>query len=176
MSLLRTRSPDVPWPDESHRGVPSRSVSTAVFAYLRAVAAACSDRGLTVIGVDNAGTDGHWSGRLELSPQRLSSGYHAAVELRWSERTGWEVALRQRPDPEALPWRFLHVERTPAAEQVAAFLAGLLRGEDLGMVYPARFREDGTATELMAELRRHTDDGSGGDGVNAGPARREDDE
>lgn len=175
MSSLHTRPPDVAGPQEPDRGSPSRSTSAAVFAYLRSVAAACDERGLVVTGIDNAtGTDGHWSGRLELFPQHLSTAGPAAVELRWSETTGWEVALQQPSEPGAL--RYLHLERAPAAQQVAAFVAGLLRGEELGMVYPARFREADTAAELMAELRRHTGNEPGGNGASAGPARTEDDE
>ncbi|MDQ3990525.1 MAG: DUF6292 family protein, partial [Actinomycetota bacterium] len=132
--------------------------TAALAAYLDAVAAAINRRAIAVAGVQTS-TEGQISGRIQLVRQRTRRP-RAAVELRWSESTGWEAALRPIRGQPATPWRFLHADLTPQPDCVASFADGLLRGEDLGMLYPARFHAAGTdLTDLTARLTRAAAEG-----------------
>jgi hypothetical protein len=130
----------------------ANQVTTALISYLEAVARALNRWGVAVAGVEITPTAvGPFGGRIQLARQRRSGGGpQAAVELRWSETTGWEVGLRPTRKDVARPWRFLHAELTPHPDQVASFTDGLLRGQDLGMTYPAHFRAPGDNVATLA--------------------------
>ncbi|MGH3907223.1 MAG: DUF6292 family protein [Pseudonocardiaceae bacterium] len=87
------------------------------------------------------------------------------AELHWHEHTGWQFALRRRGEPDATPWRFLHLELAPVPAHVAAFTRGLLDGQDLGLPYPAQFRtpghDPGALVALLSRRAVSTDRGPG---------------
>lgn len=123
----------------------------------------CGHRSLTrwkvpVAGVEVVPNDGVVSGRITLAGQRDRRS-RPSFELRWFETTGWEFDLHHAGDPEPMPWRFLHFSLVPAPAHVASFTDGLLRGEDLGMAHPARFRRPGDDLPALTDLlRRHSRD------------------
>lgn len=133
----------------------SNRVTGALINYLEAVATTLNRRGVAVAGVETTGDLGLFSGRIQLAKQGPSNLGRTAVELRWMETTGWEVALCPTSADAVSPWRFLHAELVPHPEHVASFTAELLRGEDLGMSYPANFRTaGGDLTAVASQLTR----------------------
>lgn len=94
---------------ERRRAVADRALSNritaALIAYLETVAAALNRRGVAVAGVANTTADlGMVSGRIQLAQQRTRShDLRGALQLRWTETTGWEVALRPTPEDAVTP-------------------------------------------------------------------------
>lgn len=134
------------------RSVPYR-VTTALTSYLDAVTEALTRWKVPVAGVEVVPNDGVVSGRITLAGQRDRRS-RPSFELRWFETTGWEFDLHHAGDPEPMPWRFLHFSLVPAPAHVASFTDGLLRGEDLGMAHPARFRRPGDDLPALTDLLR----------------------
>lgn len=135
------------------RPQPTDRLTAALIRYLEAVAVALNRRAVAVAGVEITGSpEVACSGRIQLGRQRPGvGGPEQAVELRWSESTGWEVALWPGAG-EAAPWRFLHVSLAPEPVHVAAFTYRLLRGEELGLPYPAQFRSSGGDTAALYDV------------------------
>lgn len=154
-------SPDIASHAESAPAVRERAlpnwVTAALIDYLEAVAAALNRRAVAVAGVETTTAElGLVSGRIQLARQCSRDHDHReAVQLRWAETTGWEVTLRPTHDDAVTPWRFLHADLVPPPEHVASFTDGLLRGEELGLRYPASFRSVGNdLTGLAKRLAR----------------------
>lgn len=133
----------------------SNRVTGALISYLETVATTLNRRGVAVAGVETTDDLGLFGGRIQLARQGPSNLDRVPVELRWTETTGWEVALCPTSADPVSPWRFLHANLVPHPEHVASFTAGLLRGEDLGMRYPANFRTaGGDLTAVASQLAR----------------------
>ncbi|MBO0848205.1 MAG: hypothetical protein J2P20_01975 [Pseudonocardia sp.] len=108
--------------------------------YVDAVASALRAEGLSVADVRiRPGSD--LGAELTLVPaDPLRDGVPGRVELAWAEDTGWCLS-HHLLGPEAAPWRYLHIELAPSPETVARFVAATLYDrEDVGMLYPERFR------------------------------------
>jgi hypothetical protein len=135
----------------------STRVTAALSGYLNAVARALNRSGVTVATVETTGSArGLFSGRIQLARQRgRDRGYRDAVELHWTETTGWGVTFRAARDDAVSPSRFLHADLTPHPDHVASFTDSLLRGEDLGVAYPARFRTPGADLATLAGNLAH---------------------
>lgn len=142
------------------RSVPQQ-VTTALRSYLDAVTEALARWNVPATGTDLATSERTLSGRIQLDGHRdHSASPPIRAELRWFETTGWELALHDPGDPEPMPWRFLHAALVPDPSHVASFTHGLLRGEDLGMAHPVRFRRRGEDVPTLTDLlRRHGRDG-----------------
>lgn len=146
------------------RSIPYR-VTAALASYVDATTDALARWEIPVTGVDVTTRGGVLGARIRLAERHDAHTGPVPAELRWFETTGWELALQPTGEPEPVPWRFLHFGLVPTPAHVASFTHGLLRGEDLGMPYPARFRRPGDSMSALVDLLRRCSRDARGTGM-----------
>jgi hypothetical protein len=131
-----------------------RRCPAALATYLTLVREELSRRGIEVVAVRiRAGRPQEaLSARLELAPGGAGTGLvRVPVAAGWHEELGWWAEVGDRPGPARC---YLNADVAAYPTQVADFLTGLARGEDLGSMHPAlhRYRLLAGEQELVNRL------------------------
>jgi hypothetical protein len=140
------------------------TLDLVVTGYLSAVARALDRRGVAEsrlrIGPSHAE---QLAGSLDLEPIRFPH-HISRVTLRWDERSGCSALLYHHDATDGseplVSRRYLHSDVVPAPDVVAAFVADLCAGRDVGMPYPADVLDRGHIGEhrrirVLAALAQH---------------------
>lgn len=151
-------------PEQYASGLSGATVDLLVTGYLSAVARALDRRNIAEsrlrIGPSHAE---HLAGSLDLEPIRFPHHF-SRVTLRWDERSGCSALLYQQDSTDGseplVSRRYLHSDVVPEPDVVAAFVADLCAGRDVGMVYPADVLDRSHISErhrirVLAALAEH---------------------
>lgn len=149
-----------PRPNPDTAAAAGQDAVSALAGYLDSVAAELAGRGIPLLD-SQVQARPLLSGRIRLARQRHRRGVgRCRVVLTWAEDQGWAAMLHppgRGVDEPALPWRFLHLDLVVDPATVANFTAALLRGDELGMPYPAQFRHRGAyLPAVITKLIEHT--------------------
>jgi Family of unknown function (DUF6292) len=135
VTIATAATPPVP---ATSAGASAVTRDLLVMGYLSAVAEALDRRGVAESSIRMGAPDSdRLSGSLALEPIVARGGlsWGCPLSVGWDEDDGWSAELRA-PAPGETARRFLHPELVAAPSLVAGFVADLVDGRDVGMVYP----------------------------------------